>query len=652
MIKCPFKLASSLSAMLLLAACGRSEMGFDELEDISPPDSNHEYDAGPDASNDVSNDTQNDVKYDVAKDTTPDVPADGKKCSVDSDCNDNDACTVDKCYSTGVCYYTKKDLDGDGHYDTTCGGDDCNDLNPAVYPGHAEDCTDGTDNDCNGVADCLDPVCKYSGSCGCVPNPSGELCNNGKDDNCDGMVDCNDPLCLGTTACGCLAKETGLCQNGVDDDCDTFIDCDDSDCYSDALCSCSKNTEDCTDGKDNNCNLLVDCADPQCAGNSACSCLPPGMPENCSDHVDNDCDGLVDCADSNCFQDKACETCSQEVCSDGKDNDCNNLIDCADPACHYDPSCTPKTEICDNGIDDDLDGKIDCEDPDCKGNQKCAIEQSNCLNAKLITGSGIYTGNTTGHKNYTKGSCGGDNGESVFYFTLNAPTKVVLQTINPTFDTVLYIRKGNCDQGKEIACDDDSGGQWGALIDIPILNPGTYFVFVDGFTYDAAGNSNSGPFTLKVDLTVNPPEICDNGIDDDGDQYVDCADSDCTNVGKCYLCNSGNAPKPEFGTAACTDGVDDDCDGKADCADSDCNASDYYKTECCNGKDDNGNMIIDDFACRCASDADCPTDQICYTHTTFVCGPPCNAFFGSVCPFVAAGSSCSDATGQCEFPSP
>ena len=46
-----------------------------------------------------------------------------------------------------------RDRDGDGFTDALCGGPDCNDLNVVVYPGSAEVCTDGSDNDCNGVVD-------------------------------------------------------------------------------------------------------------------------------------------------------------------------------------------------------------------------------------------------------------------------------------------------------------------------------------------------------------------------------------------------------------------------------------------------------------------------------------------------------------------
>jgi len=140
-----------------------------------------------------------------------------------------------------------------------------------------------------------------------------------------------------------------------------------------------------------------------------------------------------------------------------------------------------------------------------------------------------------------------------------------------------------------------------------------------------------------------------NRIDDDGDRYVDCADTDCAMAAACARCNGGADAEPELGLAACNNGIDDDCDGATDCADSDCAASKAYPTECCDGLDQNGNGIIDDFSCRCVTSADCAADEICYEHTVGACGPPCQVFIGDICVFEAPGSSCNAATSQCEF---
>lgn len=569
-------------------------------------------------------------------------------CGGPTDCDDGDDCTSDDC-TDGRCDHRPRDDDGDGVGPTFCGGSDCNDLNPSVFPGAPEICTDAADNDCNGVSDCFDPACAAGEICGCTPSPAGERCQNGVDDDCDTIVDCFDADCSGTPACGCSTSEAGKCGNGVDDDCDLAFDCDDADCASEPLCACSSQRERCDNREDDDCDLLVDCGDPDCRGVFPCACEPPGSPERCEDGADNDCDGRVDCADPQCISAPACKRCVPEVCDDGVDNNCDERVDCADSACAFAPNCEPTPERCNNHVDDDGDALVDCQDPDCASSPVCVLEQANCLSPKRIPGTGTYTGDTTGHVSETRGECGGDAGEAVFFFVLTAPSRVHLDSRGSGFDTALYVRTGVCNSGREIGCDDDSGGAQASLLDFSILYPGTYFVFLDGFTIDPASGPNEGPFVLNVEIAPNPREICDDDLDNDGDHYVDCADPGCATFGSCRSCAKGAAPGPEFGTAACTDGIDNDCDGALDCADEDCSASDVYVTECCNGLDENGNGFPDEFNCRCASDADCDGGQLCYTHTTYTCGLPCESFSGSICPFVAPGSHCNDATHQCEF---
>ncbi|MBL8923530.1 MAG: putative metal-binding motif-containing protein [Myxococcaceae bacterium] len=67
--------------------------------------------------------------------------------------------------------------------------------------------------------------------------------------------------------------------------------------------------------------------------------------------------------------------------------------------------------------------------------------------------------------------------------------------------------------------------------------------------------------------------ICSNGLDDDGDGALDCADSDCAsrpcaNGGTCANGTCGNAMNE---TGLCFDDVDNDGDGMKDCLDADCN---------------------------------------------------------------------------------
>jgi hypothetical protein len=373
-------------------------------------------------------------------------------------------------------------------------------------------------------------------------------------------------------------------------------------------------------------------------------------PEQCDDGADNDCDELVDCADPNCAVSAACDDCSPEICGNGEDEDCDGRIDCADEACVFDPGCVPQAEICNNDLDDDADGAIDCDDEECFAVPVCVASQSNCGTAASIFASGTFFGDTTGNPNNTEGTCGGGAGEAVFRLELFAASHVTLDSIGSDFDTVLYLRAGSCGAGLELGCDDDSGGvAWSSALDFTLLQAGIYFIFLDGYTIDQFGGPNEGQWQLNVEIVEDPPEVCNDVIDNDGDVYADCGDPDCVAAPGCAGCVGGNDPSAEFGAEACTNGLDDDCDGTTDCADDDCSASDFYVTECCDGVDENGNGIPDDFNCRCNNDSECGGGQICYDHTADSCGIPCTNFFGDVCPFVAPGSACNEATNQCEF---
>ena len=111
---------------------------------------------------------------------------------------------------------------------------------------------------------------------------------------------------------------------------------------------------------------------------------------------------------------------------------------------------------------------------------------------------------------------------------------------------------------------------------------------------------------------------------------------------------------PSEGTLPlCTDGADNDCDGISDCADADCTPFDTVG-ECCNGVDDNGNGIPDEFSCRCSTDADCagggPFPVVCWSATLGVCAPHCAALGGDTfCQMLDPSLTCSTLTGECTF---
>ncbi|HAK60216.1 MAG TPA: hypothetical protein DCO77_07505 [Nitrospiraceae bacterium] len=95
----------------------------------------------------------------------------------------------------------------------------------------------------------------------------------------------------------------------------------------------------------------------------------------------------------------------------------------------------------------------------------------------------------------------------------------------------------------------------------------TFWITVD----DNTGWPTPGNFTVRytpvpADGSIPPPPgeteaICDDGIDNDGDGPIDCADPDCAGIGYCG---------PEGKDETCSDGHDNDGDGDIDCADSGC----------------------------------------------------------------------------------
>lgn len=87
-----------------------------------------------------------------------------------------------------------------------------------------EDCTDGDDNDGDGLTDCFDPDC-FSEDCT-------EWCMDGADNDVDGLIDCEDGDCAADRAC----SEVAFCSGGWDEDADGLIDCQDDDCWGQPEC--------------------------------------------------------------------------------------------------------------------------------------------------------------------------------------------------------------------------------------------------------------------------------------------------------------------------------------------------------------------------------------------------------------------------------
>ncbi|MEN0064730.1 MAG: hypothetical protein AAGA48_21470 [Myxococcota bacterium] len=269
-------------------------------------------------------------------------------------------------------------------------------------------------------------------------------------------------------------------------------------------------------------------------------------------------------------------------------------------------------EICDNGMDDNADGLEDCFDPGCFFDPLCCPTEAPAMD-------GLNTGNLTGNPSASDGLCsfGVDGPDATFEFTPTVTGIYRLDTNGTSFDTVLYV-SDSCG-GAELACDDDGGDGLQSLLDVVLTAGVTYIVNVDA--YSSFTNIGTGDFNLNI--VEIPPEICDDGVDNDIDGLLDCADFDCAGDPNClveicndYLDNDADgiidcldpdcAADPICGAEICDDNFDNDVDGLLDCADFDCAGDPNCLVEFCDdGGDNDADGLIDCF------DPDCAADKIC-----------------------------------------
>ena len=121
-----------------------------------------------------------------------------------------------------------------------------------------------------------------------------------------------------------------------------------------------------------------------------------------------------------------------------------------------------------------------------------------CAGAHVIPpGGGLFTGSTASLvDDIASCRCApvGSN-DAVFRLDLTARSRVIASTEGSTFDTVLHVHRGMCTAGADLYCDDDGGAGVTSLID-QMIDPGTYYIVVDGF-----GSFSSGSYTLEVTVT-------------------------------------------------------------------------------------------------------------------------------------------------------
>jgi uncharacterized protein (TIGR03382 family) len=245
-------------------------------------------------------------------------------------------------------------------------------------------------------------------------------------------------------------------------------------------------------------------------------------------------------------------------------------------------------EDCNVAGDEDGDGLADCADPDCASAAACQVPDA-CESATLLSCGAVINDTTaTGVAKFSSYSCLNNNQEAgkekayALGMAGGAQVTATLIITGPN-DLDLFLLPpggGSCAPG---ACLMGSTN--------PNTDPETL-----SFTVPASGGylvvesfGNAGSYQLQV--ACAGMEVCGNGLDDDGDGAVDCADPDCDGMPACQpaveICGNGldddqngltdcadatcqSLPACVGHIEICDDGVDNDGDGAADCADPDC----------------------------------------------------------------------------------
>jgi hypothetical protein len=121
-----------------------------------------------------------------------------------------------------------------------------------------------------------------------------------------------------------------------------------------------------------------------------------------------------------------------------------------------------------------------------------APEAKGTCEAPIPLAAGTVSGSTKHGERENSGSCSPSDSRELVYELDVAERQRVTVEVEARFDSVLYIRKDECsDANAEVDCNDDAGDRTRSRVE-RVLDPGRYFVFVDGYS------DESGPFKMTV----------------------------------------------------------------------------------------------------------------------------------------------------------
>jgi Putative metal-binding motif len=252
------------------------------------------------------------------------------------------------------------------------------------------------------------------------------------------------------------------------------------------------------------------------------NCTAMGMEntnEACSDGLDNDCNGFFDCNDFACSRNPAVTICPDAGAPPPRDAAPRDVAQRVDTAGCVQSGSENTATACGDGRDNDCDGFVDCGDLNCSCQGACPSTRSGCT--------------CSGPEN-TNMACGDGRDNDCNGF--------------------MDCNDFNCSRNTQVmVCGVFDAGP-----------PRDVLQFRDvGVRGDSAGCTMSGG--------ENTPTACTDGMDNDCDGFVDCADRNCSCVGSCEPVVLGcTCSGAESSNTTCGDNIDNDCNGFVDCRDFSC----------------------------------------------------------------------------------
>ena len=504
----------------------------------------------------------------------------GKPDSPFGDCPDN---TPENCAAIG-------DEDCNGFSD--CSDPACFGVANCAAVDRETNCNDGNDDGGRiGLKDCSDPTCAGSacgpgsiGQCapGIPPFSSGNceggeegLCGNGTDDDNDGLADCLDSDCKGE-AC-MMGTQPGVCVFFGD--------------YPGAkgFCGMAQSSEQCLPSGHNGLERFdmdgdgaIGCADPDC---QLALCFDDGtFQASCSDRLG----GVMVCGDT--------VNNIEFDCGNGIDDDSDGLVDCQDlsymggdyqPDC-FDAPCGPtyagrcladhtclggESGLCEDAIDNDHDGLTDCEDPDCLG--------STCFAGTCAGDSKVFHCEALNEPTDCSISAPDADGDGLY--GCQDPDCADMPCGTGTCSSAgIALEDREC-VGGELSCYDQSDNDFDGLTDCQDPDCAN-MTCGDGSTGKCSPLGT--PLRDRHCIQANEGGNCETGSDEDKDGLTDCEDPDCAGK-ECFgdtmlSCSPAGTPLEARECAGdeigCGDGFGDASDG-TDCKDPEC-----HGMACANGQ--------------------------------------------------------------------